>query len=191
MLIRKQHVEVCKLCFTGKYHDHHDFIMRQAPDKDWEPAHRGNNASHYNEEYQRIMRELQSREIRPEDYELLLSLESASTAVALPKYLAVSFERMLPPEKKAAIENMRDTPPCNFCSGRIESPATAMILRNCDHFLHKGCLEDMFRLKKTKCPTCEAVIAEGFEKSLQIIKPRKPKKHKAKQQLEEVKQKVL
>jgi cytidine deaminase len=136
------------------------------------------------------MRELQTREIRPEDYELLLSLESASAGVALPKYLAVSFERMLPPEKKAVIDNLRDTPPCSFCNQRIEAPGTATVLRNCDHFMHKGCLEDMFRLKKIKCGTCEAVIAEGFEKSLQIVKYKKPAKKKNKE-LEEVKQKVL
>jgi hypothetical protein len=64
------------LCFKGKYHEQHEFIMRAAPEKDWEPAFRGNDAALYNEEYQKIMRELQTREIRPEDYELLLSLES-------------------------------------------------------------------------------------------------------------------
>ena len=49
-------------------------MLKAAPDKDWEPAYRG-KASTYNEEYVRLMTELQSREIRPEDYDMLLAME--------------------------------------------------------------------------------------------------------------------
>ncbi|TNV83538.1 hypothetical protein FGO68_gene6905 [Halteria grandinella] len=113
-------VEVCKLCFSGKYHDHHEFIMRPAPEKEWEPAYRpGQNPNQFNDEYQRVMRELQTREIQPEDYELLLSLEQRGGGVSLYKFLAVSYDKMLPPEKKAEIESLRETPKCQFCETPI------------------------------------------------------------------------
>lgn len=46
-------------------------MMRPAVEKEWEPAFRG-NASQHNSEYVRLMQELQTREIRPEDYDMLL-----------------------------------------------------------------------------------------------------------------------
>ncbi len=45
--------------------------MRSAPDRDWEPATR-EDAQKQNPDYQRIMTELQERELGPEDYDLLL-----------------------------------------------------------------------------------------------------------------------
>lgn len=70
--------------------------MRPSPDKDWEPAYRG-NASAYNEEYTRLMTELQTREIRPEDYDMLLQLEAAGNKVPLPKFLAMAYDKANPP----------------------------------------------------------------------------------------------
>lgn len=47
------------------------------------------------------MRELQTREIQPEDYELLLQLESKSNAVPLAKFLALSYEKVAMQDKGA------------------------------------------------------------------------------------------
>ena len=69
--------------------------MRPSPEKEWEPAFRG-NATQYSDEYQRVMRELQGREIQPEDYELLLSLETRANIVSLPKFLALAYEKANP-----------------------------------------------------------------------------------------------
>ena len=55
-------------------------MMRTAPDREWEPAIR-DDASKQNSEYQRLMLELQERELGPEDYDILLKLEQASTSV--------------------------------------------------------------------------------------------------------------
>lgn len=185
-------VEICKLCFTGKYHDHHEFIMRAAPDKEWEAALRGNNASHYNDDYQRIMRELQTREIRPEDYELLLSLEQRGNTVPIAKFMAVSYEKMLPLEKKTFLETVGSVQTCSFCNLRIDHIENGLQLRGCDHCVHKGCLEDMFRLKKNQCGVCEKVVAEGFEKSMQIVPVRAhAKKANKKKKEEELKEKII
>ena len=63
----------CKLCFGVKYHEQHNFLTRPQPDRDWEPAHR-TNPNQDNEEYKKLMEELQTRELGPEDYDMLLQL---------------------------------------------------------------------------------------------------------------------
>lgn len=80
-------VAICKLCFSVKFHPAHEFLVRPAPDRDWEPAFRDNPAKE-NAEYKKIMEELQTRELTPNDYELLLSLEQKQACIQLPKYLA-------------------------------------------------------------------------------------------------------
>ena len=50
-------VAICKLCFGVKYHEHHEFVTRPQPDRDWEPAFR-NNQMQNNEEYKRLMEQL-------------------------------------------------------------------------------------------------------------------------------------
>ena len=64
------------------------------------------------------------------------------------------------------------------------------MLRNCDHCLHKGCLEDMFRLKKSKCPICQVNVADGFDKAINVQKVKRAAPKKKKENTEEVK-KVL
>ena len=67
-------MQLCRICYTSKYHEYHEFILRPSPDKDWEPVFR-TSPLEMDEEYVRIMRELQSREITPDDYERLLALD--------------------------------------------------------------------------------------------------------------------
>ena len=138
------------------------------------------------------MRELQTRDIRPEDYELLLSLETRANVVSLPKYIALCLEKLQLPEKRGHLEGLRDAPLCIFCELRIEEWQTkGYVLRNCEHCLHKGCLEDMMRLKKNNCPSCQSVISEGYERAMQIVKMKPNKVTKKKKEMEEAKVKIL
>jgi hypothetical protein len=79
-----------------KFHPNHDFLCRPSPDRDWEPAFRDNPAKQ-SEDYKRIMEELQTRELTPNDYELLLSLEEKQAHISLEKFLAMAFEKSFPP----------------------------------------------------------------------------------------------
>ena len=56
------------------------------------------------------MRELQTREIQPEDYDLLLSLENRSNTVPLPKFLGVAFEKIANQEKGPRYQALQETP---------------------------------------------------------------------------------
>ena len=136
------------------------------------------------------MRELQTREISPEDYDLLLQLESQQHVVPLPKFLALALEKQSLHDKGTRYEALQTTPQCAFCNLRLEDRGKGMILRNCDHCLHKSCLEDMFRLKKSKCPTCDLNLADGFDKSISVAKVKRAPGVKKKGTNEEAK-KVL
>lgn len=61
-------------------------MLRSAPDRDWEPAVR-DDASKQSQDYQRIMEELQNRELGPDDYEILLQLEQKQSTVPVHRFL--------------------------------------------------------------------------------------------------------
>ena len=144
-------VAICKLCFGVKYHGHHEFLARQAPDRDWEPAFRNNNAAQYNEEYRRIMQELETRELGPEDYDLLLSLENKQNIISLPRFLAMGFEKAF--ETPQSYYNLPKAY-CAFCEAEIVERQTGLQLKNCDHHIHKSCLQDLLTVKNV-CPLCD------------------------------------
>ena len=73
---------------------------------------------------------------------------------------------------------------------RIEDRSKGFMLLNCDHCIHKSCLEDMFRLKRSKCATCMVNLADGYEKAINVAKVKKAAPKKKKENAEEVK-KVL
>jgi len=62
------------------------------------------------------MEELQTRELTPEDYDLLLSLEQKQNLISLPKFLAMAFEKAYPPPP--AYFNYPKVY-CTFCEAEI------------------------------------------------------------------------
>ena len=84
------------------------------------------------------MAELQTRELGPEDYDLLLSLENRQNIISLERYLAMSFEKAFPPP-----QSYFDIPHpyCCFCEAEITGDrSTGLQLKNCNHHVHKTCL---------------------------------------------------
>ena len=73
--------QICKLCYKGGYHDQHQFVLRTAPDKDWEPAFREAKLPMMNEEeakkmQEEVIRKLEEKNISTEDYQMLLNLQN-------------------------------------------------------------------------------------------------------------------
>lgn len=118
------------------------------------------------------MEELQTRELTPNDYELLLSLEEKQATISMPKFLAMAYEKAHPPP---ACFFTYPKVTCTFCQGEIVDRQTGLELKQCTHHVHKACLEDVFRTSNNKCPLCEAVISEGYERCLKIDKMRENK----------------
>ena len=71
------------------------------------------------------MEELQTRELTPDDYDLLLSLEQKQSMISLPKFLAMAFEKAFPPPA-AYFEYPKVY--CTFCEGEIVERKTGLEL---------------------------------------------------------------
>ena len=139
--------------------------MRSAPDRDWEPAVR-DDAVKQTSDYQRIMTELQDRELSPEDYDLLLQLEQKQSTQSMHQFLAQQFEKVFkPPESYFQFPKVY----CCFCEMEILDRACGLQLKQCDHHVHRACLEDIFRTKN-ECALCQQKILLGYEKCLNTSK---------------------
>eukprot|EP00347_Sterkiella_histriomuscorum_P003657 403363451 len=160
-----EQVEICKICFNSNYHEIHEFIMRPQPDKEWEPAFRIQITSNQN---QQNLEQLKARgDLKLEDFQKLLSVETSQKIISLPKYLSLVFEKYYPSSQEYVKMAFAY---CNFCELKIEDKNRGLMFKNCDHCVHKGCLEDMFRLKKNHCQICDAIIMCGYEKAASIGK---------------------
>ena len=75
------------------------------------------------DQYKKLMAELQTRELGPQDYERLLSLENKQSIISLPRFLAMSFEKANPPP-----QSYFDLPKayCAFCEAEITDRSTGL-----------------------------------------------------------------
>ena len=131
------------------------------------------------------MKELEERELQPEDYELLLTLDKKNQNLPLHTYLAKSY-------LKAFREDVQDCSQCVFCKNETDIRNQGVKLP-CQHTVHNTCLEDIFRLSKNCCPACEKAILEGYSFGLDQKKEEKKDKNlkPKKQPNEEEKQRII
>ena len=112
------------------------------------------------------MEDLQTRELGPEDYDLLLQLGQNQTMMSLQRFLATSFEKTFkPPQSYFDIQRAY----CAFCDSEKVDRSTGLQLKNCDHHVHKTCLQDIFTLKNV-CPLCDVKILDGYDACLNAQK---------------------
>ena len=92
----------------------------------------------------KLLKELQQREITPEDYDLLLLLDETVPKKAVDRSI---LQNILQHNVVCAEETT-----CSICLGEIEAGATASALP-CQHRFHRECVEDWL-LRKPACPMC-------------------------------------
>ena len=71
----------------------------------------------------------------------------------------MGFEKANPPP-----QSYFDIPKayCAFCEAEIVDKQTGLQLKNCNHHIHKSCLQDLL-CTKNECPLCEAKVLDGYE----------------------------
>ena len=69
------------------------------------------------------MEELQTRELGPDDYDKLLSLENKKSIISVPRFLAMGFEKSFPPPQ-SYFEIAKAY--CAFCEAEIVDRATGL-----------------------------------------------------------------
>lgn len=103
------------------------------------------------EQYSVIMRDLQGRDITPEDYDLLLRLDEA-----VPKKNVLSKEAA-----SAAVQQLTqvaradDASECSICVEQYEEGEQVATLC-CGHTYHPACIHNWLTTGKATCPMCGA-----------------------------------
>lgn len=97
------------------------------------------------------------------------------------RFLAQAFDRAFKPPQ-AYFEYPKAY--CTFCELEIVDRSTGTQFKNCDHNVHKACLEDIFRTKN-ECPLCSEKILKGYDRCLNTKKLATNKVLKKKQTVEQ------
>lgn len=98
-----------------------------------------------NNEYQKVMEGLQGREITPDDYDLLMSLEQKAH-INLGNFLAIAVR-----EESSDQTVIFSCDPCVNCDEDDDELGEKIILKSCKHFMHFKCLEETFEKGENKC----------------------------------------
>lgn len=100
------------------------------------------------------LHDLMTRDITPEDYEMLLLLDEG-----------VNRPRMLSSSAAAAIPLASGTAwigeECRICLCELESEDDARALPACGHTFHAACVERWLSSSKASCPLCGAEVQDG------------------------------
>ena len=99
------------------------------------------------------MEELQSREITPDDYDVLLQLENKNAGAApLGNYMALAFkEEQMDCHRDLGAEVTCMSCQQNFTEDDEAGPDDRVDLKNCQHVVHFKCLEELFDVEKNQC----------------------------------------
>ena len=82
--------------------------------------------------------------------------------ISLHRFLAMCYEKVYkPPAAYFSYPHCY----CVFCEAEIVDRSTGLELKQCEHHVHRACLEDIFRTKND-CNLCNAKIFLGYEKCL-------------------------
>jgi len=105
--------------------------------------------------------ELQTRDLTPEDYELLLRLDESVKKKTLTKTQCASFPSRAVDEEfvKRLASN-----PCSICFGDYEQGEKVRTLPcNGDHTFHSECIDQWLTTSGISCPLCKASLEAFFE----------------------------
>lgn len=104
----------------------------------------------------RQIRDLMSREISPEDYDLLLLLDEG---VKKARTLSSGAAAALPQAEGSAW--VGDA--CSICLCALEDGEDVRMLPACGHHFHAPCVEHWLSSSKATCPLCGVDVAESHE----------------------------
>lgn len=99
---------------------------------------------------ERLLEQLQYRELTPEDYEILLALDESVAPKTVSKEVAKSFEAFLFTETLAASGTLRCTS-CAVCLGDFEVGQELQRLP-CKHEYHAECIQQWLTSSSHICP---------------------------------------
>lgn len=101
------------------------------------------------------IRDLMSRDLTPEDYELLSLLDDG---IKKARTLSSGAASKLPCADGMALSGKE----CSICLCALESDEDVRLLPSCGHMYHASCIEHWLTASKANCPLCGAEVEDTF-----------------------------
>jgi hypothetical protein len=121
----------------------------------------------------------EKKEMTLEEFERLLSEKQRDKFLTMHKFLSLAYESMAP-----VPSIIPDASTCASCELPISQSTQSTfskppnvppeshdqyskaLLLPCKHLIHRYCLEDTFRKKINRCPTCQQIVLPGYQAAL-------------------------
>ncbi|XP_013415948.1 E3 ubiquitin-protein ligase ZSWIM2-like isoform X2 [Lingula anatina] len=144
---------LCQECFNTQIHTEHSFQFRQKPTQRWRPAQRGSGTALPSA----VVNNLMNREIREEDYDMLLQLDStaANQVSNIPEEVVKGFptERVRDGSKLLAPGEQ-----CRVCLRAFQAGQQIRRLPVCKHKFHIDCIDNWLIHQRPTCPIDGQVV---------------------------------
>ncbi|KAG1685515.1 hypothetical protein DVH05_008292 [Phytophthora capsici] len=167
--VQCKNVDLCARCFKSNAHSSHAFVMKQNTLDPWIPALRENQprAAISSD----IIRDLETRELSTNDYDVLLQLDSGDK-YPIQDYLVKMISGTKINAESAKAFGVPGTT-CSLCTQSLQMKA-ALHSTLCGHVFHESCLARSILSQVYVCPFpgCEHTLVPGL-RYLQ----KKPEKH--------------
>lgn len=157
---------LCQSCFNTPIHTQHAFQYRHKRNEKWRAAGRAYGAVLP----QAVLDDLVNREISDHDYELLMQLDSNSTAVGsdIPERVVQSFP----------LEKVRENGPllqpgvqCRICLHGYQTGQFVRKLPRCKHKFHRDCIDNWLLHSRPTCPIDGQAVWDRFAAQLDESSP--------------------
>mmetsp|Transcript_57677 Transcript_57677/g.133136 ORF Transcript_57677/g.133136 Transcript_57677/m.133136 type:complete len:213 (-) Transcript_57677:261-899(-) len=98
------------------------------------------------------IRDLQSRELTPEDFDVLLALDNSVSKQTISEGSVCDVLRAVSPESVKSEA-------CGICQFTFEEEPTPASKLCCEHVFHTSCVSTWLQTGKSKCPLCGEPVA--------------------------------
>lgn len=149
---------LCTECFGKPIHTTHAFNVREKPKGPWAEATR--TITVHESMPGNLVRDLQTRDLSPADYETLLALDRVRhVPVCTPQQFVDSLESFFIDHAMA----------CQICNTDM-APGTECKTLSCHHAFHSACTDSHFK-RHRKCPVCSVPLYEPVSQPARRRKP--------------------
>lgn len=166
-------MNLCSICHNSGYHLTHPFIIKFSNEKEWR-AVKENGPNQGESHISKLMKELETREIRPDDYELLLKLDEKSG-----ENLKDFLIQIIKNQHMEGIHRRNEHETCCKCGEEIpDSIPSVGVTIPCGDWIHFNCLDSMIQKEQYYCSKHNDIFFLAGMKSLFTFKEIIPQKKK-------------
>ncbi|KAL8005544.1 putative E3 ubiquitin-protein ligase Zswim2 [Plasmopara halstedii] len=157
--VQCKNVDLCVRCFKSRVHRNHAFVMKQNVSDPWVPALR--DTQPLAAISQDVIRDLETRELSTNDYDVLLQLDSGHDSLLQDFLMKVISGTKVSADNASTFGEFGAT--CSLCAQSLRLKA-ALHLVSCGHVFHESCLAWSILSQVYSCPfpRCNLALLPGL-----------------------------